>query len=122
MRMQALLEILTASVQGQLRRRQSGVPAALRRDLQQRGIEVLFHPYLRSIADLLDGAGANSTSRAVAALRRRGAHRCGARLRARRAVVFDTVDLHFLREERQAEWRQRDGRSAAGRSATRSSR
>ena len=72
--------------------------------LQQLGIEVLFQPYVRSIADLLGQARPRVRhGDAVAPLHRGQAHRRGARVRAQRAVVFDTVDLHFLRDERLAE-------------------
>ena len=58
-RMQAMLEILTdAALQGDVRRRQPRVPRSrTSSQLQQRGIEVLFHPYVRSIADLLATRG-----------------------------------------------------------------
>ena len=58
MRMQALLEIATSLrckvtfVADNLEHRQPYVDA-----LQRRGVEVLFHPYVRSVADLLMNRG-----------------------------------------------------------------
>ena len=72
--------------------------------LQALGIQVLYHPYLHSEPTWL----AENGSRFDAVLLSR--HYIAAPLLAlvrehcRRArVIFDTVDLHFLREERQAE-------------------
>jgi glycosyltransferase involved in cell wall biosynthesis len=104
-RMLAILEILTSLrckvtfVADNLEHRQPYVM-----QLQQRGVEVLFHPYVRSIADLLSKRGAEFDiiviSRHYIAVK----HIDAARAFAPHAlVVFDTVDLHFLRSERQAE-------------------
>jgi len=119
-RMQALLEILTEEgckvtfVADNLEYRQPYV-----RNLQQRGIEVLFHPYLRSIAGLLDARGAEFDVVVLSRHYIAGAHVDAVRAFAPRALlVFDTVDLHFLREERQAEL---DG-GALGRATARSKR
>ncbi len=73
-------------------------------DLQRRGIEVLFHPYVRSIADLLAKRGSEFDmvvmSRHYIAVKHIDAVRAFA---PGALIVFDTVDLHFLRSERQAE-------------------
>ena len=65
---------------------------------------MLFHPYVRSIADLLAKRGAEFDivimSRHYVAVKHIDAVRAFA---PRALVVFDTVDLHFLRTERQAE-------------------
>jgi O-antigen biosynthesis protein len=105
LRMQAILEILTSLrckvtfVADNLEYRQPYVA-----QLQQRGIEVLFHPYTASIADLLSRRGNEFDmvvmSRHYVAVQHLGAVRTFA---PRALVVFDTVDLHFLRTERQAE-------------------
>jgi GT2 family glycosyltransferase/glycosyltransferase involved in cell wall biosynthesis len=105
LRMQAILEILTSLrckvtfVADNLEYRQPYVA-----QLQQRGIEVLFHPYTTSIADLLSKRGDEFDmvvmSRHYVAVKHMEAVRTFA---ARALVVFDTVDLHFLRTERQAE-------------------
>jgi GT2 family glycosyltransferase/glycosyltransferase involved in cell wall biosynthesis len=103
-RMQALLELATSLrckvtfVADNLEHREPYVSA-----LQQQGIEVLFHPYVRSVAELLVQRGREFDvivmSRHYIAAR----HIDTARKAAPRALlVFDTVDLHFLREERLA--------------------
>ena len=104
-RMLAILEILTSLhckvtfVADNLEHRQPYVS-----DLQQRGIEVLFHPYVRSIADLLSKHAAEFDivimSRHYIAVKHIDAVRAFA---PDALAVFDTVDLHFLRNERQAE-------------------
>ncbi len=104
LRMQAIAEELTSLrckvtfVADNLEYRQPYVEA-----LQQQGIEVLFHPYARSVADVLMKRGREFDivllSRHYIAAR----HIDTARRYAPHAlIVFDTVDLHFLREERLA--------------------
>jgi GT2 family glycosyltransferase/glycosyltransferase involved in cell wall biosynthesis len=105
MRMQAALEILTALkckvtfVADNLEYRQPYAD-----DLAQRGIEVLFQPYVRSIAELLSKRGREfdvvMLSRHYIAAKHIDAVRAFA---PDALVVFDTVDLHFLRAERLAE-------------------
>ncbi|HEX6137514.1 MAG TPA: glycosyltransferase [Casimicrobiaceae bacterium] len=113
LRMHALLEIATSLrckvtfVADNLEHREPYVTG-----LQQRGIEVLFHPYVRSVARLLVERGREFDvillSRHYVAAR----HIDTARKAAPDAlIVFDTVDLHFLREERLAELE--GGRAAA---------
>ena len=125
LRMQAILEILTlAALQGDVRRRQPRVPATATSShrCSSRGVEVLFHPYVGSIAELLAKRGGEFDivvmSRHYIAVKHIDAVRSFA---PRALVVFDTVDLHFLREERQAELEGSALASAARtRSATRS--
>jgi GT2 family glycosyltransferase len=72
-------------------------------DLQQQGVEVLYRPYVRSIErhlsthgdlyDLVILSRADAAARVMASARR---HCPNAR------IVYDTVDLHFLREQRLA--------------------
>jgi GT2 family glycosyltransferase/glycosyltransferase involved in cell wall biosynthesis len=73
-------------------------------DLAQRGVEVLYAPYVRSIAELLSRRGREFDivllSRHYIAARHIDAVRAFA---PDALVVFDTVDLHFLRAERLAE-------------------
>ena len=105
LRMQAILEILTSLhckvtfVADNLEYRQPYVA-----QLQKGGIEVLFHPYTASIADLLSKRGGEFDivlmSRHYVAVQHLNAVRTFA---PKALVVFDTVDLHFLRTERQAE-------------------
>ncbi len=121
MRMLAILEILTSLrckvtfVADNLEHRQPYVA-----QLQQRGVEVLFHPFVRSIADLLSKRGGEFDivvmSRHYIAVKHIDAVRAFA---PRALVVFDTVDLHFLRSERQAEL---DGSVAGARVRSRQAR
>ncbi len=73
-------------------------------DLQRRGVEVLYRPYVRSVEKHLkacgDGYDLVILSRADSAARLMGAAR---RHCPNARIVFDTVDLHFLREMRLAE-------------------
>jgi len=103
-RMQALCEIATALrckvtfVADNLEHREPYVSA-----LAQQGVEVLFHPYVRSIPELLMRRGREFDivlmSRHYVAARHVDTVR---RAAPQALVVFDTVDLHFLREERLA--------------------
>jgi GT2 family glycosyltransferase len=78
-------------------------PQPYLRNLQQQGIEVLYRPYVRSIErylkvhgddyDLVLLSRADTGAQLMSAARR---YCCNAR------IVFDTVDLHFLREQRLA--------------------
>jgi GT2 family glycosyltransferase/glycosyltransferase involved in cell wall biosynthesis len=75
-------------------------------DLQRRGIEVLYRPYVRALPRHLADRGCRYDlvilSRADAAAQTLSAAR---RHCPRARIVFDTVDLHFLRERRLAELR-----------------
>lgn len=73
-------------------------------DIQALGVEVLFHPFVPPVDVYLESAGRNFDviilSRATVACRYMAlARKCAPRAK----IVFDTVDLHFLREERKAE-------------------
>ena len=72
--------------------------------LQQMGIEVQFHPYARSVPELVAGQGKHFDlvllSRHYVAVKYVRMVRAFA---PNALLVFDTVDLHFLREERLAE-------------------
>src|SRR5208282_3656871 len=71
--------------------------------LQQSGVEVQFHPYVRSVIDFLGKRGADFdlvlVSRHYVAAKHLDIVR---QLAPNALIVFDTVDLHFLREERMA--------------------
>ena len=72
-------------------------------ELRKRGIEVVHHPYIKSVNDYLQING--STYDTVLLSRRDFAckHIESVRQHASQAkLIFDTVDLHFLREEREA--------------------
>jgi GT2 family glycosyltransferase len=72
-------------------------------DLQRRGVEVLFHPYVHSIPELLVKRGREFDVIVVSRHYVAAKHIETIRKAAPGAlVVFDTVDLHFLREERLA--------------------
>ena len=105
MRMLALLEILVelgckvTFAADSLEYRQPYV-----RDLQQRGVEVVFHPYATSISELLGTRGVEFDLIVIARHYIAEKHMDAVRAFAPQALlVFDTVDLHFLREERLAE-------------------
>lgn len=87
-------------------------------DLQSRGVEVLFHPYVRSIAELLEARGAEFDVVIVARHYIAAKHLEAIRRFAPRALVaFDTVDLHFLRGERLAELEGSPAAKAAARAS-----
>ena len=71
--------------------------------LQSRGIRVLYSPYVESIDQYLNEEGQNfdiiMVSRVEIAHKLIDPIKCHA---PRAFVIFDTVDLHFLREERRA--------------------
>ena len=105
LRMLAILEILTSLkckvsfVADNLEYRQPYVS-----QLQRRGVEVLHTPYVDSIARLLDERGGEFDVVVMARHYIAVKHVDTVRAFASGAlIVFDTVDLHFLREERLAE-------------------
>ncbi|MEP6636586.1 MAG: glycosyltransferase [Acidobacteriota bacterium] len=72
-------------------------------ELRKRGIEVVHHPYIRSVGDYLQTHGADFDYVILSRCDFARKHIAAVRLHAPRAkVIFDTVDLHFLREEREA--------------------
>jgi len=87
------------------------------RGLQKRGIEALYHPELESVRDWLKANGARldlvlvSRHYVLAPLMPALRQYC-----TQARIVFDTVDLHFLREQRKAEL---TGDKAAARMARR---
>jgi len=103
-RMQAMLEIATSLrckvtfVADNLEHREPYVSA-----LTARGVEVLFHPYVGSVSELIVTRAREfdviMLSRHYIAARHIDTVR---RAAPRALIVFDTVDLHFLREERLA--------------------
>jgi len=104
LRMQELLEIATSLrckvtfIADNLEHQQPYV-----RSMQQRGIEVLFHPYVRSIAELLMKRGHEFDVVMLSRHYVAAQHIATVRRYAPNArIVFDTVDLHFVREERLA--------------------
>ena len=82
-------------------------PSPYHQALQGMGVEVIHHPYYRSVRSFLKQHGEDFDlviiSRAEIAARHMATVR---RFAPRAKVVFDTVDLHFLREEREAQLKQ----------------
>ena len=86
-------------------------------DLQQRGVEVWWRPWIRGLAGWLHGHGERFD--AIVVSRHYVLSPILPMLRAlapNARIVFDTVDLHFLREEREA---ARSGDAHARRTAAR---
>jgi len=114
-RMQAMLELMVglgckvSFVADNLEYRQPYVRA-----LQQAGVEVWHHPFVASVEQLLQEHGDEYD---VVVICRHYIAVCyidAVRKRAPRArIVFDTVDLHYLREQRLAELEQSASLAAA---------
>jgi GT2 family glycosyltransferase/glycosyltransferase involved in cell wall biosynthesis len=105
MRMLAMLELMVEAgckvtfVADNLEHRQPNVAM-----LQQRGVEVLFHPFVRSVTDVIAQRGRGFDVILVARHYVVAAHADAIRQFAPQALfAFDTVDLHFLRAERLAD-------------------
>jgi len=104
-RMQAILELLielhckVTFVADSLEYREPYVS-----ELQQRGVEVLFHPYVRAVPTMLAERGGEFDVIMLSRHYIAAKHIATVRAFAPQAlIVFDTVDLHFLRAERLAE-------------------
>jgi GT2 family glycosyltransferase/glycosyltransferase involved in cell wall biosynthesis len=76
-------------------------------DLQHLGVEVIHHPFYRSVATYLHEHGREFGLVIISREHVAALHMTTVRRFAPQAkVVFDTVDLHFLREQREAELKQ----------------
>ena len=104
-RMLAMLELLlelrcaVSFVADNLEHRQPYVD-----QLQRRGVEVWHHPYVQSVGQLIETHGAEFDT--VVVCRHYIAVKYVALLRQhapQARIIFDTVDLHYLREQRQAD-------------------
>src|SRR5438874_5638885 len=72
--------------------------------LQKRGIEVVFHPYIKKVSDYLISHGALLDAVLLSRCDFARKHIADVRLHAPQSrVIFDTVDLHYLREDREAQ-------------------
>lgn len=72
--------------------------------LRRLGVEVWHHPYVRSVGELVERIGARLDAIIICRHYIASNHLAAIRRHAPQAkVVFDTVDLHYLRELRQAE-------------------
>src|SRR4029450_12135869 len=73
-------------------------------ELQKRGIQVYHHPYLKSVREYLAAHGSQFNVVLLSRCDFARKHIVDVRLHAPQSrIIFDTVDLHFLREERQAQ-------------------
>ncbi len=72
-------------------------------DLQKRGIKVVHHPYAKKIRDYLIAHGPEFDVVVLSRCQFARKHIADVRLYAPQSrIIFDTVDLHFLREESEA--------------------
>jgi GT2 family glycosyltransferase/glycosyltransferase involved in cell wall biosynthesis len=71
--------------------------------LQKRGIEVVYHPYIKKVRDYLISHGSDFDAVVLSRCGFAHKHITDVRLFAPQSrIIFDTVDLHFLREESEA--------------------
>jgi GT2 family glycosyltransferase/glycosyltransferase involved in cell wall biosynthesis len=72
-------------------------------ELQKRGIEVMCHPYVQKVRDYLISHGSGFDAVVLSRCQFARKHIADVRLYAPQSrIIFDTVDLHFLREESEA--------------------
>ena len=72
-------------------------------ELQKRGIEVVYHPYVKKVRDYLDSHGTVFDAVVLSRCHFARKHIADVRSYAPQSrIIFDTVDLHFLREESEA--------------------
>ncbi len=72
-------------------------------ELQKRGINVVHHPYIKKVRDYLIAHGSEFDVVVLSRCQFARKHIADVRLYAPQSrIIFDTVDLHFLREEREA--------------------
>jgi GT2 family glycosyltransferase/glycosyltransferase involved in cell wall biosynthesis len=73
-------------------------------ELQKRGIEVIYHPYIKKVRDYLISHGSEFDAVVLSRCDFARKHIADTRLYAPRScIVFDTVDLHFVRTDREAQ-------------------
>jgi GT2 family glycosyltransferase/glycosyltransferase involved in cell wall biosynthesis len=76
-------------------------------ELQKRGIEVIYHPYVKNIGEYLMAHGPEFDVVVLSRCNIAGKHIANVRQHAPQSrIIFDTVDLHFLRDGREAELTQ----------------
>jgi GT2 family glycosyltransferase/glycosyltransferase involved in cell wall biosynthesis len=72
-------------------------------ELQKRGVEVVYHPYIKKVRDYLISHGSDFDAVVLSRCDFARKHITDVRLFAPQSrIIFDTVDLHFLREESEA--------------------
>jgi glycosyltransferase involved in cell wall biosynthesis len=73
------------------------------RELQKRGIEVVYHPYVKKVRDYLLAHGPSFDVVVLSRCDFARKHIADIRLHAPQSrIIFDTVDLHYLREDSEA--------------------
>jgi glycosyltransferase involved in cell wall biosynthesis len=76
-------------------------------ELQKRGVEVVHHPYVKSVREFLAKEGCKFDSVILSRCDFARKHIADVRRHAPQArIIFDTVDLHFLRKHREADLTQ----------------
>ncbi|HEY4757147.1 MAG TPA: glycosyltransferase, partial [Chthoniobacterales bacterium] len=76
-------------------------------ELQKRGIQVVHHPYVKRVRDYLISDGATFDVVVLSRCDFARKHIEDVRLYAPQSrIIFDTVDLHYLREQREAQLTQ----------------
>jgi O-antigen biosynthesis protein len=72
-------------------------------ELQKRGIEVVYHPYVKKMSDYLISHGSGFDAVVLSRCDFARKHIADVRLHAPQSrIIFDTVDLHFVREDSEA--------------------
>ena len=72
-------------------------------ELQKRGIEVIYHPYVKKVRDYLLAHGLSFDVAVLSRCDFARKHLADVRLHAPQSrIIFDTVDLHYLREDSEA--------------------
>jgi GT2 family glycosyltransferase len=73
-------------------------------ELQKRGIEIIYHPYFKKVRDYLISHGPEFDAVVLSRCDFARKHIADTRLYAPRSrIIFDTVDLHFVRTDREAQ-------------------
>jgi GT2 family glycosyltransferase/glycosyltransferase involved in cell wall biosynthesis len=76
-------------------------------ELQKRGIEVVYHPFIKKLRDYLVSHGSDFDAVVLSRCDFARKHIANVRLYAPQSrIIFDTVDLNFLREGREAQLTQ----------------
>ena len=72
-------------------------------ELQKRGIEVVYHPYVKKLSDYLISHGSGFDAVVLSRCDFARKHISDVRLHTPQSrIIFDTVDLHFVREDSEA--------------------
>jgi GT2 family glycosyltransferase/glycosyltransferase involved in cell wall biosynthesis len=73
-------------------------------ELQKRGIQIIYHPYFKKVRDYLISHGPEFDAVVLSRCDFARKHIADTRLYAPRSrIIFDTVDLHFVRTDREAQ-------------------